>query len=441
MLEKISQNAIIINYTTVAVCLGYIVVNFNYLSKAKLNKTFILTLPSVLIPFFIILGYCLPLIWAVFDKKFRISYLSLDSLDEAVLFIFAATISILLGILAARQGVIQKLKVKSSDRVMDKLLYGENGTYLTIFVILIAIFVFPFAFALRIDLIIGGGIRSLQVNDKALAALIPLARIMLSVFTILSGIILAYRNSKIVLIVPVLEIIQHLMKLSRGFFIPLILFVFSYSLSGKKIPAWCYLLMLFFSFVSGSAAIAARGLGAKGIGGLSSGVNQLNADPLESIRNFFEVNAIVGLISTSVRLRVPSSDVIDGFLAWLKSVLPIPTFLGLTGKHLSIAALLHVRHAGIPMPALGEIYFYMGWGGLLIYLVLGFCLGKIEGELIKHTLIYGKSYWPHVLIWLSMLFGFILSFHSPTRSASRLVVYSIIIIRILRLFVTSKSYS
>ena len=167
-------------------------------------------------------------------------------------------------------------------------------------------------------------------------------------------------------------------------------------------------------------------------------MSEVNADELQGIRSFFQVNAVIGIISTAVSLRSKyGTGPIDGFLKWLQSMLPIPSFLGLTGSHLSVAKLLNITHVGIPMPAVGELYFYMGWWSLIIFLLYGIYLGKIEGQLIAHITIHKLSYWPHLLVWLSMLFGFILSMHSPSRSSTRLLMYSLLFIGCVKFFINS----
>jgi hypothetical protein len=429
--SEIYQTAILPVLVTALMCISYLVFNFIYLRKKRLQATFILTLPSTIIPTIIFIGYCSSIIWSLFDEQFKISFLRLDYLAQTSLLISGFAFTILIGMLMGRQRTIRRLQPSFFDRSLDKLLYGENGYYFTIFLILIAIFVFPFCFALEIDLILKGSIRRLVVTNELLFYLIPFARILLSIFTIVSGILIAYKNSKLLFIVPLLEITQHLMKLSRGFFIPVILFLFSYNLSGKKVPVWLYFLTLFLSIVAGAAAIAARGSGGQGIIGLSVGVTDLDSDLFGSMRDFFEVNAVIGILSTAVSLRSPYSSSIDGFFTWLQSILPIPSFVGVSGGHLSIAKLLNITHAGIPMPALGELYFYMGWWSLIIFLLFGIYLGKTEGNMIAHVLIHKRSYWTHILIWLSMLFGFILCMHSPSRSATRLLMYSIIFTSLL----------
>jgi hypothetical protein len=419
-----------------ALCIIYLIINFIYLRKNRLKASTILTLPSTLIPTLIFVGYCSSIIWSLFDDKFKITYLRVDYLKEASLLIFGFASTVLIGILIGRNSVINRFKKSFFNRKLDKILRGENGYYSTIFLLILTILVFPFCFGLEIDRIFQGGIRGLSVSNKLLSALIPFARILLSLFTVIAGILRAYGNTNLLFIVPILELVQHLMKLSRGFFIPIILFLFSYNLSGKKIPVWMYFSVLFTGVIAGSGAIAARGSGGQGISGIFGGLSEVNADGLQGVRDFFQANAVIGIISTAVSLRSKyGTEPIDGFLKWLQSMLPIPSFLGLSGNHLSVAKLLNITHAGIPMPALGELYFYMGWWSLIIFLLYGIFLGKIEGQLIAHITIHKLSYWPHLLIWLSMLFGFILSMHSPSRSSTRLLMYSILFVATVKFFI------
>lgn len=428
---NISQEVININILTIIISIVSIVANICFAHRIALKRGLIILFPSVIIPLLIVVGYCIPLSWASFDAEFEIKLISYSHLEEAALVVFVFTFLIITGLLFGRNQVLFKNRVRPPDRILDVVLNGRLGNEVIFFLIIASIFVFPFAFALRIDLIFNEGIRGLKVDNEILFALIPLARIMLSILTIFSGIIFANTNNKVIFIVPFLDMLQQLMKLSRGFFIPVLLFLFSSSLSGKKYKIWVYLFLPIISIFGGSAAISARQLSTQGFQALSSEVTQTNTDIIDSIRVFFEANSVIGVISTAISFREPSRNVIDGFLAWFQSILPIPTFFKLTGSHLSIAELIGRDNIGIPMPALGEIFFQMGWIGLLVFLLMGFFIGKIEGELMRHTLIYDKPYWSHVLIWMSIMFGFILSLHSPSRSASRLLLYSIVFISVL----------
>ena len=437
---NVSDFTVNINYTTLAVCISYILINFRYFTRfLKLEPVFSLLLPSILLPFLVLLAYCIPFTWALFDKEFKLTHFSLEHLDTAVIIAFVSTTLLLIGIIVGRRNLFSQFFSSPVDRSMDLIFFDQLGETITLLLVIADILVFPFAFALKIELIFGSGIRGLVVDNEVLFRLVPFARILLSIFTIISGMIFAYRPNKIILIIPFLDTLQQLLKLSRAFFLPLILFGIASTFAGKKWPKWIYYLAPLGAVIGGSAAIGARKVSGQGLGGISAGFGQVNSDIIDSIRNFFEANAVIGIISTVARFRDDSRNLLDGALAWIQSILPIPTFFELTGSHLSVAALLKVKHAGIPMPALGEIFFQMGWIGLGLFFVFGFFLGKIEGKLIGHTLICGKAYWPNILIWMSLLFCFILSLHSPSRSASRLFVYSVLLIWIVKKFVIPKS--
>lgn len=436
----ISVDAILYNFVTTFICLFWILINLTYLKKNNINIWIALFLPSNLIPFMIFFIYCIPLIWIGFDPDFNISIISLSHIETSIIIVLIIAILLIIGIYCYRRKVLKRRFGKNDTRILDKVVDGRSGNEVILFIAFLSALVFPFSFALRIDLILAEGIRNLKIatDSYLLSIMISFARIILTILTIVSGFLYSYKpKNKLVFIPLLLDSLHYLLKLSRGSFLPTILFFIAACLSGKKFPRWIYYALFPFCLFLGSVTIAARKLASFGLKGLSTGFNQLNSDTLGSVKDFFEVNSMIGLISTSVRLRElynPNGDVIDGFLLWIQTILPIPTFFEVTGDKLSIAKLLGINY-GIPMPAIGEIFFRMGWAGLLIFLFLGFLIGKIEGEIIRHILIYRKAYWPHILLLLSLLFGFIISFHSPSRSASRFFIYSAIFIWVNKILI------
>ncbi len=440
----ISKNAILYNYLTIFICFWWIVTNLTYLKKININTWIALLLPSNLIPFMIFLIYCIPLLWVLFDSEFNISLISLSHIETSVIIILFVTIFILIGLHLYRKKVLRRPIGKYDFRKLDKVIKGKNGNELILLIALFSAFIFPFAFALRTDLIFAEGIRRIErVTDSYfLFIMIPFARIMLTIMTVISGFLYSYKPKNKLVFVPLfLDTLHYLLKLSRGSFLPTVLFFIAACLSGKKFSRWIYYILFPFCLSLGSITIAARNLASFGLQGLSTGLNQVNSDILGSVKDFFEANSMIGLISTSVRLRElynPNGDVVHGFLLWVQTILPTPTFLGVTGESISIHKLLGLSY-GVPMPTVGEIFFRMGWIGLLLFLCLGFLIGKIEGEIIRHILIYRKAYWPHILLLLSLLFGFIISFHSPSRSASRFFIYSAIFIWGNKILVQSNS--
>lgn len=439
MNETILQNAVYINYTTVGICCTYILFSIFYLKKIEFETIKIFLLPSIIIPLLIVLGYCSSLMWLSFDKNFRIGFLNLEYIDRAALMILIFSILITIGITYGRKKVLQNILNKKNERILDNIFYGKSGKDLFLLIISLSVIIFPFTFAWRIDLIFTEGIRNLEINNEFLFRLIPLARVLMLILSVISGIYYAHKKEKLIFIVPVLDTLHNLMKLSRGFFVPLLLFFVASSLAGQKYPKWMYYLVPVVGIVAGTAAVNARVVSAFGLSGYFAGLTQLNISPVESIRHFFEVNSVIGILSKTISLRDPSNNFIDGFISWLQTILPIPTFFGVNSEPLSFARLVGVDHAGIPMPVLGEIFFRMGWIGLLLFFFLGYFLGKLEGELIKHTLLYGKPYWPNIVIWMSLLFGFILSFHSPSRSASRYFIYSIMMLWLIKTLVIANT--
>lgn len=441
-----------LNILTIALCLSYSLFSFVSSKKSKHSAADILLLPSVLIPCIIVIIFCIPVIWHFNDPTYRISYLQRNYFDQTMLLVFSSTFVTLLGMAAGRIG-LQKNHyyydfsqhgywvIKTNlRRTLDKMFYGELGRKSCWIIAFIAAVIFPFTFALRLDLIFSEGIRRLTIESQELSRLVPFARVILSICTILSGVASAYQpNRKIIFIPLLLDVLQNLMKLSRGFFLPFLLFFFASSLTGKKYPKSAIVLTPILSIFFGVFAIAARGIGARGVGGIVAGTQQSLDNLAESVKVFFQANSMIGIISVPVSLHdVYQSGFLNGFIAWLISLSPLPTYFRATGTSLSVARLLGVTHAGIPMPALGEIYFRMGWLGLIVLLPFGYFLGSLERNILRHKYIFGTAYWPHVLLWISALSGFIFSMHSTSRAATRLLIYSFILLFSLELISSLK---
>jgi hypothetical protein len=435
-----SSFSILLNYCLIIICITHIIFNYFYAEKLVLPINQIILLPSTLIPLLMTLLYSFPILLSLTDKSFKIDLVNINYLDTTIELIVFSCILFLIGIIVGKNQILfnKKIYLLKSKRTLDFYNYKHIKIYIFVLVIL-AIAIFPFNLGLRIDVLLEGG-RGFYVNSNILLILIPLAGILSTIFTILAGFLYSKSGNISTFWVPAIDILPRAVALSRGFFLPLIFFIFSSSLLGHKFPKWLYFSIIPLSIISSAVALTARGLSLGGVTGLIAGFSQNEIDPLSSIKVFYESNTNIGIVSQAVAFHDHSKSFLDGLLVWLTTISPTPNAVGNALQNIpSVAELLGIKSVGIPMPVVGELYFQMGWLGLLIFFFLGLWAGRLEGNIILHTKIYGSAYWPHVLIWMSILYGFILSFHSASRGSSRVLFYSVAFIWLLELLDSFKT--
>lgn len=436
--HRFSEYAVLQNFVLLILCIFHIAINWIHAKKSRILLNQFILLPSTLIPALIAVLYCTPVFWSMLDTNFIIEWLNQKFIDRAMMLILTSSFLLLVGLFFGKYLMLSKLlkytaKNKLLSRKLDSLFTSKsNQKTLILGLIILSALILPFNFGLRTDVILTGG-RGTANASSLMKIIVPFASILSTIFTLLSGITYSYVRKPSVFIVPIMDMLPRIVLLSRGFFLPLILFFSSSSLLGNKVPTWIYFLTIPCSVVLSATALIARGLSSGGLSGFVSGFNSGQIDLISSMQTFLETNSNVGILSTVMALRQENQSVIDGLLAWLGTIVPIPSFLGIKEHIPAVAELLGITNVGIPMPVVGELYFQMGWLGLSIFFLLGWWLGRLEANIIFHTKVYGRAYWPHVLIWLSLLYAFIISFHSASRGASRVLVYSLCLIWLLEI--------
>ncbi len=418
------------------VCLIYIVLSFSFAKKQGLANEQIILLPSTLIPVLIIALHSIPIFWAMADKKLLVELANSKYIVQTIFVVLISFTLLISGLILGKKSILNRLNKSSYlDRKLDFVKPKIIKLYVYLLIALSAL-VFPFTIGFRMDVIFEGG-RNYTINSELLVTLVPLAGIIASICTIFAGICYAKSSQKIVLLVPIIDILPRLIYLSRGFFLPIILFVLSSSLLGKYLPIGVYLIVTPILLLLGSAAVSSRGSSSGGLTGIESGITSVQSDYLISFRDFFQTNFNLGILSNSVAFHDKNLSLYDGFKSWLMTVLPLPSFLKLPSiTPPNVHELIGIGGVGIPMPVVGELYFWMGWAGTLIFFLFGWWIGRLEGNIIYHTKVCGRAYWPHILIWLSVLYCFILSFHSASRGSSRVLLYSVAFIWFLELIIS-----
>ena len=414
----------------------HLLFTFIYAKKIKLEKQFLLFLPSLIVAFLIFVLQILPILFYVFGKDFVLIYLNYNfDFDLTVTVICFSSLALLLGINLGKLHLLsllnldlinQKLVFKTlHQRKLDFLLSKKKLNQLLIFSIILALICVPFQLGLRLDLIYEGGRHAArEVNSSLVKKLIPLVNIIGYMLSIFAGIIYARTNKRIALCIPSIFVFPRLVILSRSLIIPIILFVLSTALIGKKISKFVLVSITFLTFFGASIALSLRPISSGGLSSLSN-INRSILDIQNLIflmSNFFEKSNI-GIVGIAIKYKDPLKNSIDGFFEWLITISPIPSFFGIKSLVPTVAELLNITHYGITMPVFGELYFKMGWICLLVLFIFGFWLGRLEGKIIAHKKIIGNPYWVHVLLWLATLFGLIYSFHSPSRASTRVLLY------------------
>ncbi len=128
-----------------------------------------------------------------------------------------------------------------------------------------------------------------------------------------------------------------------------------------------------------------------------------------------------------------------GFFNWLFSMVPLPSFWGIGwttdyAYSVNFGLILNrgIGASGFPCPALGEFYLQMGWPGALVGIPLGMGMAYLW-----RTLELEKTAKPSplmILLYTSTIQGLIVSFHSPSRSCTRMFLYCVLLWAVLKTF-------
>jgi hypothetical protein len=428
--QDFSESSIIFIIVSLAICIIHLILSYAYTSSFGLNPVQIVLLPSSVCPLLFIVFEYFPLVWKISDSAFVVDLLSMKSIDEAVILVCSSSALLLSGMLISKISMLsglsrEFLRKSFLKRKLDVLLSAVTDNRNLAKLVIFSMLVSPFQIGWRLDAIVKGGREFILSNPlhPALQTLIPLAFILSTMMTMLAGFCYAKTGRRVLLWIVFADMLPRFMLLSRGFFIPIVLFILSATLIGKLFPKWLYLAIPVFSSIASTAALIGRGLSSN----LASGLGEVENNSSDSIQIFFETNLNFGTLSQAVTLRDPSLNPINGFFLWLRTISPLPSFLGLSGDIPDVGSMLGFTTVGIPMPMLGDLYFQMGWLGLSMLFLLGWWMGRLEANIILHTKFFRTAYWPHILIWLSMFYGFIISFHSPSRASSRVLLYSLLL--------------
>lgn len=415
--------------------LYWLFLNADYAFRRNIKLLDLLLLPSSIVPFLFLIFQYIPLVWSLLDSNFKIDFINRQYFDETTSVISASFILLMAGIILGRKKSLARLERKTSKEILPSrsadyfLILFKKPIYFNGLIAASALSA-SLQIGLDLNLILQGG-RGFVLDSLLLRSLIPLAGILSTILTIFSGFCYAKTNKYWFFLIPFLDALPRLASLSRGFFIPIALFFVAASLMGKKFPVWMYFSVPLISFFAGALALISRGISTGGTSGFFLGASTRNQSFADSFQLFFEANAYHGILSQAVAGRDSLMNPIDGLILWLSTISPLPSFLELNAQVPSVAQLLGITSVGLPMPMIGDIYFRMGWAGLVFWFLLGWWLGRLEANISFHPKIYGTAYWPHVLLWLALLQGLILSFHSATRASSRVAIYALFLIWII----------
>jgi hypothetical protein len=117
-----------------------------------------------------------------------------------------------------------------------------------------------------------------------------------------------------------------------------------------------------------------------------------------------------------------------GFVAIAQQLNPLPSFLGFALPSASLAEYVGVSgRSGIPMPALGELFFRLGGTGIVLLLLAGCALAYFEAKYFgAHSLPPHQLYFSR-LFNLAVIYGTIISVHSHIRASTRPCVWVLIL--------------
>jgi hypothetical protein len=252
---------------------------------------------------------------------------------------------------------------------------------------------------------------------------------------VLSGIVWVNTRALTLLMIPLLELVILGAGLSRGILVPILLFLLAAHVSGLRIKKF-FLLGGIFALLLGSVVIIVRGQSdTPGLYRLVSETSNINVEQ-------FPAAIITSVNSMEVQtaafsMRDESLGAFDGFGEWMRTLMPIPTFIGWFDKReVSLADAMGISggNVGIPFTHLGELFYKMGWWGVGVGFIVGVWFGFLQKKV--HVILWagGRPSWQHSFLYVVSFYGVLLSFHTATRAATRPLLYALIFIFLYRIY-------
>jgi hypothetical protein len=252
---------------------------------------------------------------------------------------------------------------------------------------------------------------------------------------VLSGIAWSEKRSDALFLVPISQMFLLASKLSRGMFVPILLFIMAAHVSGLKIKK-LFIYVSLFTILGAGVVIVIRGqTDAWGLSRLIYGINGININQIP--RGVIASSDTIEALTMAFSLRNESLDAFKGFIEWVWTLMPLPTFMGwFDRREVSLADVMGIEggSTGIPFSHLGEVFFRMGWWGALIGFGVGAWFGYLQKKVHDVLWVGGNPRWQYVLLYVTSIYGLIISFHSATRAATRPVFYAALLILVHLIF-------
>lgn len=140
------------------------------------------------------------------------------------------------------------------------------------------------------------------------------------------------------------------------------------------------------------------------------------------------MEAVNGLQTMVWAFDLEGNKFLDGLLSLLAHINPLPSCLAMPTGVVILAEEMGITSVGIPMPAIGEVYFRLGFFGA----VLAFPFGLLAGHLWAGAT-QSRDRGLYVLVYVALLHCVIVGMHSNLRAATRPFLWCISAIVFIKL--------
>jgi hypothetical protein len=198
--------------------------------------------------------------------------------------------------------------------------------------------------------------------------------------------------------------------LSRGVFLFYLIFFVTKLVARNRVGRF------FFLWVAVAAVAMALGIaGAL----LTRGIDEIGLSGAGRILEFMvlSLNGMSGFLDS---VAISENRGVQGVAQVLAELSPVPSFLFKSGYDNNLSSLINGARSGssAPMPFLGEVYYNLSWGGLVLGAAQGAWAGFIGNQLQRAE---GRGWM--VAFFIATLYSFIYMPHSGLRACTRPIVW------------------
>lgn len=413
----------------------FIIYTFILLIACKRKQSYMFLSPLVVIPILYFLCYFLPYLA---QKCFGYEIIEEFDLEDPVLsktmiFLILWLLSFVFGVLLSRTNQQRSVIVGTSMTDRDALTLNQYIFLMNIIGVILIIWAetkfkgfFSNFRAYKIEKTRSG--LKISSLDRCIG-MIGMIMVMFSI--LLSGYLKGIINStsvklKVIFNATILPYVIYLFAtLSRGLLLPFALSYLTSLFVKRKINYYHIIKLLLIALVvlAGTGVVSQiRGRGSGGGLSSSNDIVKTRLDISETLESINGLQTMVWVIEYT-----KETNLINGLLLIAIHINPAPSFIYNPQRHMSLAREMGITSVGIPMPAIGEAYFRLGYWGLLIALLFGYICGYVWYRVNNSdpNLLY-------IFLYIMLIYSVVIGVHSNIRAATRGIVWILLIWLIFR---------